>query len=193
MKQSLLAAALGLGVAFFSASSNAAETYVIDKDGAHAFITFKVKHLGYSWLKGRFDDFEGTFVFDKDNPENSSVEVTINTASVNSNHDKRDAHLRSGDFLDVENHPQASFKSTAVKLVDEDTAVITGDFNFLGQSQPIDLTVDYIGGGDDPWGGHRQGFEGTASFTMADYGMVYNLGPASQEVFLELTVEGIRQ
>ncbi|MEL6373924.1 MAG: YceI family protein [Pseudomonadota bacterium] len=171
----------------------AAETYAIDVKGAHASINFRVKHLGYSWLTGRFDNFDGSFTFDKNNPAASKINVVIETASVNSNHAARDKHLRSADFLNVAAHPKATFESTAIKVTGEDTAIITGNFTFLGVTKPVEIEAKYIGGGKDPWGGFRQGFAGTTSFKMADFGMVKSLGPQSAVVELDLHVEGIRQ
>ena len=97
-----LTAALLIGL---SGNLHATE-YKIDTAGAHAFIQFKIKHLGYSWLHGRFDDFEGRFSYDPKKPEDSDVTVVIDTASVNSNHAERDKHLRGKDFLHVEKYPQ---------------------------------------------------------------------------------------
>ncbi|MBV1920172.1 MAG: YceI family protein, partial [Pseudomonadales bacterium] len=79
----------------------ATDTYKIDTKGAHASIKFKIKHLGYSWLYGRFDTFDGTLMLDEKAPGNSKIEVSIDTASVNSNHAERDKHLKSPDFLNV--------------------------------------------------------------------------------------------
>ena len=88
-----------IGLALLSSSAFAqVENYQIDTKGMHAFIEFKIKHLGYSWLKGRFNDFDGQFSYDTKNPENSAVNVSIKTASLDSNHAERDKHLRSKDF-----------------------------------------------------------------------------------------------
>jgi len=101
-----------------------AENYVIDTQGSHAFIQFKIPHLGFSWLLGRFDRFEGTFSYDEKNPSASKVKVTIDTASINSNHAKRDKHLRSKDFLDVKRFPRATFVSTSVEPKGKNKAII---------------------------------------------------------------------
>ena len=92
-----------------------AADYVIDAKGAHASVNFKIKHLGYSWLIGRFNQFEGGFSYDAENPDASVIQVIIDTASVDSNHAERDKHLRSEDFLNVGEFPQASFNSTSYK------------------------------------------------------------------------------
>lgn len=101
-------AALALGSALFTAGQAMAADYKIDKEGQHAFIEFRIKHLGYSWLYGRFNDFDGSFTFDEKNPSADKVKVTINTNSVDTNHAERDKHLRSGDFLNVSKNPTAT-------------------------------------------------------------------------------------
>ncbi len=185
LRNALFGAALLAGTSGYAQ----AETYAIDTKGAHASINFSVKHLGFSWLTGRFDKFGGSFEFDKDNPAKSSVTVEIDTTSVNSNHEARDKHLRSEDFLNVAAHPKASFKSTGIEVTGEKTAKITGDFTLNGVTKPIVINAEYLGGGDDPWGGHRQGFMGTATFSMADFNFKKDYG----QVKLELHAEGIRQ
>jgi polyisoprenoid-binding protein YceI len=169
-----------------------AADYVIDTDKSHASINFSIKHLGYSWLTGRFDDFNGTFSFDDAKPEASKVKVEINTGSINSNHAERDKHLRGKDFLDTATHPKAVFESTAVKM-HGDKATIIGNLTLHGVTKEIEIAAEPVGGGEDPWGGYRQGFVGTTTLPLKDFGIDYDLGPASQEVELTLNVEGIRQ
>lgn len=191
MKKAFAGMAFG-GLLALSGSLQAAD-YVIDKEGQHAFINFKISHLGYSWLYGRFNDFDGTFSWDADKPAESDVQVTIQTASVDSNHAERDKHLRSDDFLSVEEHPQATFKSTKVDMTGDDTAKITGDLTLNGVTKPVVLDAKFLGEGSDPWGGYRAGFEGSTTLKLKDFGITKDLGPASQEVELILSVEGIRQ
>lgn len=168
-------------------------TYDIDVPGMHASINFKVNHLGYSWLVGRFDKFEGHFVHDAANPANEKVEVKIDTRSVNSNHAERDKHLRSDDFLNVAKHPQAKFVSTSVTNQADGSKLIKGDFTLNGVTKPIEIVAKKIGEGKDPWGGYRAGFEGSTAFKMKDYGFKMDLGPASAEVYLDLHIEGVRR
>ncbi|MGK9066828.1 YceI family protein [Stutzerimonas chloritidismutans] len=185
-------AALALGTALFAGQAMAAD-YTIDQKGQHAFVNFKISHLGYSWLWGRFNDFSGTFSFDADQPEASKVEVTLQTASVDSNHAERDKHLRSDDFLNVSKHPTATFKSTSVKSTGEGTADITGDLTLNGVTKPVVIAAKFIGEGKDPWGGYRAGFEGTTTLQLKDFDIKMDLGPASQSVDLIISVEGVRQ
>ncbi|MEO1067372.1 MAG: YceI family protein [Pseudomonadota bacterium] len=187
IKKTILAAALSLSLS----SAAFAESYVIDTEGAHAAINFKTLHLGYSFLTGRFDVFTGSFDFDPTNPESAKVSVEIETNSLNSNHGERDNHLRSADFFDVTNHPKATFVSTGVKKTGDKTAIITGDLTIRGVTKSVDLDVTYIGGGDDPWGGFRQGFTGTTSIVPADFGMPHPVAKGTVELALE--VEGIRK
>ena len=176
-----------------SLANAAPERYEMDIEGAHAFIQFKIKHLGYSWLLGRFNQFEGEFELDKDNIEKSKVNVTIDVASIDSNHPDRDKHLRGSDFLEVKKFPKATFVSTKVEKTSDTTAKVTGDFTLKGVTKPLTLDVTYIGGGKDPWGGYRQGFEATTEFKLKDFGITYNLGPASEVVEIYISAEGIRK
>lgn len=185
-------AALTLGAALFAGQAMAAD-YAIDKQGQHAFVTFKISHLGYSFIYGSFKDFDGTFSFDAKAPEASKVNVTINTASVDSNHAERDKHLRSGDFLNVAKNPTATFASTAVKSTGEGTADITGNLTLNGVTKPVVIAAKFVGEGSDPWGGYRAGFEGSTTLKLKDFDIQKDLGPASQEVELMISVEGVRQ
>ncbi len=182
-----------LGLLLLAEGSFAAERYVIDTRGQHAFIQFRIPHLGFSWLYGRFNQFEGEFSFDEQNPAASSVSVTIQTGSIDSNHQQRDEHLRGDDFLDAEAHPRAGFRSTAFVPLGNDRYRLEGELELLGRSAPISIDVTQIGAGTDPWGGFRRGFEGTTTLTLADWGIDYDLGPSAREVELTLSIEGLRQ
>lgn len=170
-----------------------AADYVIDTAKAHAFIDFRIQHLGFSWMSGRFNDFEGEFSYDAAKPEASSINVKIDVASVDTNFAERDKHLR-GKFLETDKFPEASFKSTSFKQMDDGSLVVTGDFTLHGVTKTLEFPVEKVGEGDDPWGGYRAGFMGETSFTIADYGIdVSRLGPSSQVVYLTLSIEGIRK
>ncbi len=179
--------------AWFCSASAMAATYKIDTPGAHAFIQFKISHLGYSWLYGRFNSFEGQFYFDEQRPDASRVEVTIDTASIDSNHAERDKHLKGEDFLDVKKFPKATFTGSKFRRTGKNSGVISGYFTLRGIMKPLDIEVSHIGGGSDPWGGYRQGFEGSTKFSLSDFGINYDLGPHSKEVEIILSVEGIKQ
>jgi len=185
--------ALSLAAALTLPGLALAEDYVIDTEGGHAFIQFRIPHLGYSWLYGRFNDFSGRFSYDEDTPSEANIEVTIKTASVDSNHAERDKHLRDKDFLDVSQYPEATFKSTSFTPKDDGTAVLKGDLTLRGITKPVTIAVTEIGAGKDPWGGYRRGFQGTTRFALKDFGIERNLGPASRDVEMILSIEGIRQ
>lgn len=188
-----LAAAIAIPTLTPGLVQAAPERYVIDTEGAHAFIQFRIKHLGYSWLYGRFNEFSGTFTYDPDDHSNSQIQVSIKTASLDSNHAERDKHLRGSDFLDVGKFPTATFKSTSYKETGFNKGVLEGELTLKGVTKPIKIDVERIGNGPDPWGGYRRGFEGRTEFAIKDFGIDYNLGPASRTVEMMLTVEGIRQ
>lgn len=185
---------LGLTTAalLMTAAAATAADYKIDKEGQHAFVHFRIKHLGYSWLYGSFQDFDGGFTFDETDPAKDKVNVTINTASLDTNHAERDKHLRSADFLDTAKFPQATYVSTGV--VKEGTGlIINGNLTLNGVTKPVKLAAKLIGEGKDPWGGYRAGFEATGKIALKDFNIKKDLGPASQEVDLIISLEGLRQ
>ena len=169
--------------------------YEIDTRGAHAFIEFRIKHLGYSWLLGRFNRFEGEFRYDARHPEKNRVEVSIDVASLDSNHAERDKHLRSPRFFDVKRFPKASFVSTGWEPLEEGKAILRGDLTLRGITRPIRIDVSEVGHGPDPWGGYRRGFEGTTTLKLSDWKMkeAKILGPAAEEIIVYLSLEGIRK
>ena len=181
------------GLTLAAAATTQAADYVIDTKGAHAFIQFHIKHLGYSWLVGRFNTFDGEFSYDENNPQTARVTVNIDPASVDSNHAERDKHLRDEDFLDVDKFPKAGFVSTGYRETGDGKGELQGELTLHGVTRPITIDVTHIGAGKDPWGGYRRGFEGRTSFALADFGIKKNLGPASKDVHLWLGVEGIRK
>ena len=192
MKKTLAQLALASALITSSQVANAAD-YVIDTQGAHAFVNFKIKHLGYSWLYGRFNTFSGEFSYDPANADASKIKVVIDTASIDSNHAERDKHLRGDDFLNVDKHPKAMFTSTDIDFNDADTATVTGEFSLNGVTKNISFEINKVGEGEDPWGGYRVGFVGNTSIALKDYNIDYDLGPASTHVDLELAIEGIRK
>ncbi|NVJ49109.1 MAG: YceI family protein [Gammaproteobacteria bacterium] len=179
---------LALVLSISMASSFAAD-YVIDTKGAHASINFRVSHLGYSWLLGRFNTFDGKFSYDAAKPEESVIMVNIDTTSLDSNHAERDKHLMSDDFLHADKFPKATFKSTQVTDKGDGKLMVTGDFTLHGVTKSIVIEAQKVGEGEDPWGGYRAGFSGTTKINMGDFGFKKNYG----DVWLDLHVEGVRQ
>ena len=175
------------------ASPAYAANYVVDTKGAHAFIQFKIKHLGYSWLLGRFNKFDGQFSYDENNPSAAKITINIDPASIDTNHAERNKHLRSDDFLDVKKFPTAKFVSTSYTIKDNGKATITGNLTMHGVTKMISIDVEEIGAGNDPWGGYRRGFAGTTTLTLKDFNIKMDLGPASRQVEMFLSIEGIQQ
>ncbi|MEX2523385.1 MAG: YceI family protein [Gammaproteobacteria bacterium] len=184
---------LALGILALSVTgTTAAFAAEYEMDPAHTFIEFQASHLGFSMLKGRFNTFSGSFKWDKDNPGASSVNITIQADSVDSNWAERDKHLRGDDFLRVKEFPEITFKSSGY-TGDADRGTMTGILTLRGVSKEVELDVERIGEGNDPWGGYRAGFRATTSINRMEYGSPRNLGPTSNTVELEFNVEGIRQ
>ena len=178
---------------FTSVSAFAADTFKIDTDGAHASINFKISHLGFSYIHGRFNTFDGEFSFSQDNPSDAKVSVTIDANSIDSNHAERDKHIRSADFLETDKYPTASFTSTGFKMTGDKQGVLTGDLTLKGVTKSIEIAVNHVGQGDDPWGNFRSGFEGSTALTIADFGITQPYLPADMQIELQFGIEGIRQ
>lgn len=179
---------------FLAAPVNAeVQTYDLDVKGAHSSIQFRIKHLGYSWLFGRFNTFEGWMQGDPKDASTAKVEVTVKTTSIDTNHAERDKHLKSKDFLNVKKHPTAKFVSTRVLDHGDKTGTIHGNLSLNGITKKIEIATKFVGQGADPWGGYRAGFEGTTTLKLSDFGITYDLGPASTHVEMMLFVEGIKR
>ncbi|HDP89273.1 MAG TPA: YceI family protein [Thioalkalivibrio sp.] len=191
LRKSAIAAVLALAVSVPGLAS--AADYVIDTKGAHAFIQFRIQHLGYSWLYGRFNDFEGEFSYDPEKPDDSKIEVSIDMASLDSNHAERDKHLRGKDFFEVSKYPTARFVSKSYKDHGDGTGVLTGDLTLKDVTREVSIDVVHVGEGEDPWGGYRTGFQGSAMLTLKDFNIDYELGPKSREAELILSIEGVRK
>ncbi len=173
-----------------------AGTYVLDQ--GHTTVEFVGRHLMITKVRGRFTDFDGTIVIGQ-SPEDSFVEVTINAASVNSSDDRRDDHLRSPDFLDVENYPTMTFRSTSVEVARDGTAKITGDLTVKDVSRPVTLDVEFDGASPDPWGGQRLGFTASTEIDREDWGLTWNVALETggmlvgKKIRLEFNVQAVKQ
>lgn len=160
------------GLAFCLAAFSAqADDYVIDGKGTHTFVQFKASHLGYSWLYGRFNDFSGEFSYDPKDDSANKISMTVDVTSIDTNHSERDKHLRGDKFLDVEKNGKATFVSKSYTSTGEGKATLVGDLTLMGITKEIKFDVDVVGGGNDPWGGYRQGFEARATLSTEDFGM----------------------
>ncbi|SFU52033.1 Polyisoprenoid-binding protein YceI [Xenorhabdus koppenhoeferi] len=190
LKKTLIS--LTAGVLLMGTNSAMAADYKIDTAGQHAFIEFRIQHLGISWLYGNFRKFDGRFTFDAQNPATDKVDVIIKTNSVDTNHAERDKHLRSADFLNVAKYPEAKFTSTEVKKTGENYTIV-GDLTLNGVTKPVTLSAKLVGEGNDPWGGYRAGFEANGKIKLKDFNIKSDLGPKSQEVELIISVEGVKE
>src|SRR5947209_15026208 len=167
-------------------------------DPSHSAIHFSVRHMVVSKTRGRFTKWTGDIRFDPENPAASSVEVSIDPASIDTADAQRDAHLRSPDFFDVEKFPTAAFRSTKIERAGGQYRV-HGDLTVHGVTRPVVLDATFEGAGKDPWGGERAGFSASVTIDRKDYGLEWNKALETggllvgEKVELTLEVEAIKQ
>lgn len=142
-------------------------------DPVHTSVEFSAKHLMITTVKGRIADIEGTIHGDEKDVQNSSVEVTLRPASLDTRTEQRDQHLRSADFLDVEKYPEIKFRSTRI-TGDKESFELTGDLTIRDVTKPITLDVEFEGKMRDPWGGERVGFSAKGKLDRREWGLTYN-------------------
>ncbi|UPT75821.1 MAG: YceI family protein [Elusimicrobiota bacterium] len=162
---------LAVSVLLAAAPAVRAETY--DIDASHSQIGFRIRHL-VSKVPGRFTKFAGTIDFTPGKPETWKVDATIDAASINTDHEKRDAHLRNADFFDVEKYPELKFKSTKVTDVKGEGAKLHGDLTMHGVTKPVVLDLEVGGTTKDPWGNAKAGFTARGKVNRKEFGMVWN-------------------
>jgi polyisoprenoid-binding protein YceI len=184
---------LTLALAFVSAfvlSANAAETFKVDP--VHSFVLFSVQHLGIANTYGRFNDIAGTVVFDKDNPSQSSVELSVPVESLDTHNSIRERSLKGPDFFDAKQFPTMTFKSTKVEG-SGDTLKVSGDLTIHGVTKP--LTIDFKKGGEGRgvFGEMRGGGETRFTIKRSDFGMDFQQGAIGDEITIILSVEGIKK
>jgi polyisoprenoid-binding protein YceI len=173
----------------------AAGTFTID--ASHSAAAFTVRHMVVAKTRGRFNDFSGQITI-ADDPLASSVNVTIDAASVTTGDTKRDDHLRNPDFLDVEKYPTLEFASTSVRHSGGSNFEVVGDLTIAGQTHPVTLDLEYDGVIDDPWGGQRAGFTAKTKINREDWGLTYNMALETggvlvgKEIVIDLEVEAVR-
>jgi polyisoprenoid-binding protein YceI len=142
-------------------------------DPTHTTVEFSAKHMMFTTVKGRFADVEGTISVPGPSLADASVVATMKAASIDTRVEQRDQHLRSADFLDVENFPDVSFKSTKLEGTKE-KFTMTGDLTIRGTTKPVTLDVTFEGTGTDPWGNERMGFSASGKIDRRDFGLVWN-------------------
>ncbi len=167
-------------------------------DPSHTVIGFNARHAMVAKVRGHFSEFEGTLVIDGANAAVSSANLTIQAASITTENADRDAHLKSADFLDVENFPTLTFTSTSTTQRGN-TFILTGDLTIHGVTKSVPVEFELIDTSIDPWGGSRIGFEGVAEISRKEFGLVWNtvleFGGVlvSDSVKLVLDVEAVKQ
>lgn len=187
---------LFLAALFAATPLLAAETFKVDK--VHSAVDFRIRHM-MSTVTGRFTDFDATVAIDRKNPGASSVEFSIAAASIDTNEVKRDTHLRSPDFFEVEKYPRITFKSTKVTPAAKDRFNVTGNLTMHGVTREITLPVTFLGFGKDPWGNERAGFEIETTLNRKDYGINWNRALdqggflLADEVRILIALEAVKQ
>ena len=192
----LCAVPMMMGLCLLASAARAADTYFIDV--GHSNVSFSIRHF-FSKVPGRFTKYEGAIVYDPQDLAKSSVNVTIDTASIDTDLPDRDKHLKSPDFFDAEKFPKITFASTKVKPAGTGKAQVEGTLTMKGVSKPVTLDIEVLGTGPDGWGNVRGGFEGKTKVNRHDFGVAWNkvlegggtvLG---DEVEIVLNVEGLKQ
>jgi polyisoprenoid-binding protein YceI len=171
-------------------------TYALDP--THTRIGFVARHAMVTKVRGSFNEFEGTATVDGDNPANSSVRVTIDAASIDTRNAQRDEHLRTNDFLALEQYPQITFVSTDIRQVGEATFEVSGDLTIKDVTNRITVPFDFEGASQDPYGNRRIGFDGSITISRKDYGITWNAALetggvlVSDKIVLEFEVSAIK-
>jgi polyisoprenoid-binding protein YceI len=171
-------------------------TYTLDP--AHTRIGFVARHAMVTKVRGAFNEFTGTAVLGGANPENSTVQVTIQAASIDTRNAQRDGHLRGNDFLAMEEYPQITFVSTGVRQSGETTFEVTGDLTIKGVTNAVTIPFEFEGAATDPFGNQRVGFEGSVAINRKDYGVTWNAALegggvlVSDKVTLEFEVSAVK-
>jgi polyisoprenoid-binding protein YceI len=171
-------------------------TYTLDP--AHTRIGFVARHAMVTKVRGAFNEFTGTAALDGANPENSTVQVTIQAASIDTRNAQRDGHLRGNDFLAMEEYPQITFVSTGVRQSGETTFEVTGDLTIKDVTNEVTIPFEFEGAATDPFGNERVGFEGSVAINRKDYGVTWNAALegggvlVSDKVTLEFEVSAVK-
>jgi polyisoprenoid-binding protein YceI len=147
-------------------------TWIIDP--AHTHVGFGIQHLMIATVRGRFTQVEGTVTLDENDPSSAGVDITIPTASVSTADEKRDAHLRSADFFDVERYPNMTFRSKRVDAKSSNAYRVVGDLTIRGVTREVTLDAKLLGRAKDPWRNEHAAFEATTKIKRADYGLTWN-------------------
>lgn len=143
-------------------------------DPAHSHVHFSARHMMISTVRGEFERFDGTIAFDEEQPENSTVEIRIDAASINTGVEDRDNHLRSPDFLNAAEFPYLTFKSKRVEVEGDDAGRLIGDLTIRDITNEVILNVQYAGQAKSPWGSYSAGFSATTTIDRQDWNLNWN-------------------
>ncbi|MGD6779444.1 MULTISPECIES: YceI family protein [Bacillaceae] len=143
-------------------------------DKSHSTVDFSVKHMMFATVKGGFQEYDATIVADPTDLTTADIEFTVDVASIDTRSSDRDAHLRSADFFDVDNHPKMTFKATSIEKTDDNEYNVTGDLTLRGTTKPETFSVVFEGTGQDPWGNEKAGFAVEGKLKRSDYGLTWN-------------------
>ena len=173
------------------------QTFTID--ASHSRLAFVVRHLGFSKVRGSFEQFEGQVRMQAGDLSTLEAEATAQASTITTNEEKRDAHLRSGDFFDVETYPTITFKSTDVRNVSGNSFTLVGDLTMRGVTKRVELDAEFLGEGQDPWGGTRVGFEARTEINRKEFGLNWNAALeaggflVSDDVKIVLEIQAVQQ
>lgn len=168
-------------------------------DPSHTTLGFVARHAMLTKVRGKFNEFSGTIDIDGANPSGSTTSVTVSAASFTTENEQRDGHVKSPDFLDVENFPNLTFTSTSIKETGANSFVLAGDLTVKDVTRPVELEVLFTGVGGDPWGGTRVGFEASTEISRKDFGLTWNMPLdtggvlVSDKIRLELDVQAVKK
>ena len=168
-------------------------------DPTHSRLGFAAKHAMVATVRGQFKVYSGEVHLDEEHPENSTVRLEIDAASVDTGNADRDNHLRTADFFDLGNHPKIVFTSTSVEKADDDVYTLIGDLTINGKTNPVSVEFELTGTSDDPWGNFRAGFEGRTTVNRRDWGLAWNMPLdkggvlVSEKVKLEFDISATRK
>ncbi|WP_353827066.1 YceI family protein [Agromyces sp. SYSU T0242] len=170
-----------------------------DLDPAHTRIGFSAKHAMVANVRGAFNDLTGTLHVDFDAPEQSTAEVVLKVASIDTRNAQRDEHLRSADFFDVDTYPDITFRSTRIEEVGEHALVVSGDLTIRDVTKPITIPIEFTGAQVDAFGATRAGFQGTRRIDRREFGLEWNMALdsggwlVSEKITLEFEISAIKR
>ncbi|MCL4859227.1 MAG: YceI family protein [Caldilineaceae bacterium] len=168
-------------------------------DASHSHVQFSARHMMISKVRGEFETLSGAINLDEANPANTTVDIQIDAASINTRDEQRDAHLRSPDFLNVEQYPYLTFKSTSVDVVNGEKAKLHGNLTIRDVTKPVTLNVEFQGKSKSPWGTENYGFSAQTKINRKDWGLTWNVALETggvlvgDEITIDIELELIKQ